>query len=197
MTLVPVAAVSKGNVRIDITTGNQFSLASLLAATGSSADADILVYVTGDVGGPIVQDIDTTFEVRIVVDGSVHGYGGDGDHADDFDNTDEPGGTAIEVQFPCVIVNNGTLAGGGNGGAASEGSGNGGGGGGAGRPYGSGGRGSGAGNDGADGGSISGGAGGSGVITGGDGGDLGSSPAITGYADVTYSGSGSLLGGTD
>lgn len=204
MSLLPIFPASGGDFLITISSGVDVSLASLAAGASWDNESDLVFKVTGDIGGPIRQDIDTEATVKIVIEAgaSVVGFGGDGGTPNDIDPTDsgEPGGNAIVASFACQVDNRGTLAGGGDGGGANNGIGGetaSGGGGGAGRPPGGGGGEINGGESGAAGTATTGGAGGSIDTMGSDGGDLGDAYAIAGFSNVSYTGDGILTGGTD
>lgn len=209
MTLIPTPLLASGDFEINVSSDAEKSIAAIASAAGWDNESRLNIFFSGSLGGPFEQDVDNAAGVVLTIQGTITGAGGDG--ADQNQNVVAPvpepqridgeaGSPAINAQFATTIVNNGTLAGGGDGGDApirySDGSGGvGGGGGGAGNPAGTGGLDFQGNPSGADGNSTTGGAGGS--PDGGDGQDLGGTPAITGYSNVTYSGSGTLTGGTD
>lgn len=208
MTLIPILPSGSGDIVVDVASGNNLSVNTLATNAGWDGQSNIRLRVNGDLGGPLTQDVDGV-EVRIIIASGVTITGAGGDGADQNTTLASPvpepqtisgddGTPGIVVNFACLIENEGTIAGGGNGGDVpvryTDGTGgSGGGGGGAGVPFGEGGTNYLSAKVGADGTATTGGAGGG---TGTDGGDLGDQPAITGYSNVTYSGGGTLIGGT-
>lgn len=203
MSLIPAFTPSSGDIELEVTTGTADTVSNIATSLGWNGVSDITLRITGDVGGPITQDV-SAFNVKIIIEAGarITGYGGDGATPSTLPSVNgDDGGAAIDAVNPCEVENEGTLAGGGDGGNAfTTGAGGtgtaSGGGGGAGIPGGAGGIGQNGGDDGDPGTSTTGGAGGSTPTAGTAGGDLGDQPAITNFANVTYSGGGTIIGGT-